>query len=40
VPHAVKDPLRFLAKPGTAPGAASTAEPEEEEKSEEEEKPE
>ncbi len=40
VPHAVKDPLRFLAKPGTAPGAASTAEPEEEEKSDEEEKPE
>jgi hypothetical protein len=32
VPHAVKDPLRFLGKePGAAPGAASTAEPEEDE---------
>ena len=30
VPHAVKDPLRFLGKePGAAPGAASTEEPEE-----------
>jgi hypothetical protein len=30
VPHAVKDPLRFLGKePGVAPGAASTEEPDE-----------
>jgi len=35
VPHAVKDPLRFLGKePGAAPGAASTAEPEEDESDE------
>jgi hypothetical protein len=38
VPHAVKDPLRFLARePATPPG---TAEPEEEDKPDEEEKPE
>jgi hypothetical protein len=35
VPHAVKDPLRFLGKePGAGPGAASTAEPEEDESDE------
>ena len=37
VPHAVKDPLRFLGKtPGAAPGAASTEEPEEDEKPDDE----
>jgi hypothetical protein len=35
VPHAVKDPLRFLGKePGAGPGAASTAEPEEDDSDE------
>ena len=36
VPHAVKDPLRFLGKePGAAPGAASTEEPEEDQATDE-----
>jgi hypothetical protein len=40
VPHAVKDPLRFLGKePSAAKGAPSTAEPEEDEKDDEEEPP-
>src|SRR5256885_10157642 len=36
VPHAVKDPLRFLGKPPAAPGAPSTEEPAEEAGDEEE----
>ena len=40
VPHAVKDPLRFLGKePGATPGAASTEEPEETDQGDEEEAP-